>query len=112
MTDINNRPNPREMTYAQAWEEYQNNGETWRTEHDEALQQVRLEMPEAGSGALVEAGLIMATRQLDNAKRHLADGTNFSKATNEQMLWMAIHLDIQNQSNEYMKAETLSNEEV
>ncbi len=56
MTEINNRPSPGEMTYSQAWEEYQNNGEAWRTEHDEAMQQVRLEMPEAGSGALVEAG--------------------------------------------------------
>lgn len=72
MKNIKNRPNPSEMTYAQAWEEYQNNGETWRTEHDEALQQVRLEMPEAGAGALVEAGLIMATRPIGQRQEALS----------------------------------------
>jgi len=72
MTEINNRPSPGEMTYSQAWEEYQNNGETWRTEHDEALQQVRLEMPEAGSGALVEAGLIMASRPIGQRQEALS----------------------------------------
>ena len=41
MTDSNHRPSPSEMPYAQAWEEYQNNGEDWQIEHDEALQQVR-----------------------------------------------------------------------
>ena len=72
MADISNRPSPSEMTYSQAWEEYQNNGETWRTEHDEALQQVRLEMPEAGSGALVEAGLIMASRPIGQRQEALS----------------------------------------
>ena len=72
MTEINNRPSPGEMTYSQAWEEYQNNGEAWRTEHDEAMQQVRLEMPEAGSGALVEAGLIMASRPIGQRQEALS----------------------------------------
>ena len=72
MTEINNLPRPSEMTYAQAWEEYQNNGEAWRSEHDEALHQVRLEMPEAGSGALVEAGLIMAARPIGQRQEALS----------------------------------------
>jgi hypothetical protein len=72
MDEINNRPSPGEMTYAQAWEEYQDNGEAWRNEHDEALQQVRLEMPEAGSGALVEAGLIMAARPIGQRQEALS----------------------------------------
>ena len=72
MTKSNNLPKPSEMTYAQAWEEYQNNGEAWRTEHDEALKQVRLEMPEAGSGALVEAGLIMAARPIGQRQEELS----------------------------------------
>ena len=43
-----------------------------KPEHDEALQQVRLDMPEAGSGALVEAGLIMAARPIGQRQEALS----------------------------------------
>ena len=72
MTEINHRPSPSpsETPYAQAWEEYQNSGEGWRIEHDKALQQMRIEMPEACSGERLEAGLIMATRPIDQRQKH------------------------------------------
>jgi hypothetical protein len=73
------------MTYSQAWEEYQNNGEAWRTEHDEAMQQVRLEMPEAGSGALVEAGLIMASRPIGQRQEALSRWHDRKRQTSKRI---------------------------
>ena len=38
MTDYANRPHPSELTYAEAWVEYQENREAWREAHTAAVE--------------------------------------------------------------------------
>lgn len=71
MTDFSNRPAPSELTYAEAYAEYQENGNFWRAEHKRVVEELRASGIQ-GFRAVLDAGPIVS--QLDVAKRQEALG--------------------------------------
>lgn len=71
MTDYTNRPAPEKLTYAEAWAEYQENGEAWRAEHSRVIKELQAAGVQ-GFKAVVDAGPIVA--KTDVAKRQDALG--------------------------------------
>ena len=71
MTDYASRPHPSELTYAEAWTEYQENGEAWREAHRAAVEANRA-AGLVGFAAVTAAG--PAVRDLPVSQRQEALG--------------------------------------
>ena len=71
MTDYTNRPAPSELTYAEAWAEYLENGEAWRAEQARVVAELRASGVD-GFKAVLDAGPIVGKTEV--AKRQDALG--------------------------------------